>query len=150
MIYLYDTAKKTKGMVLSTDNYTEYLLGFWTLHGDVGDFGMIQNLWKSEVYDIAKYIVKNELQSGAEKKALQECIDGVPTDGLGITSSDLEQLGAESYEQVDGILQSYLNYKANPEPVDDEVLNHPVIKRHLASGFKRNNPFNISRKETGL
>ena len=44
MMYLYNVAQINKGLVLSTDNYTEYLLGFWTLHGDVGDFGMIQNL----------------------------------------------------------------------------------------------------------
>jgi nicotinamide-nucleotide amidase len=41
MVYLYDLAARHRGMVLSTDNYTELLLGFWTLHGDVGDYGMI-------------------------------------------------------------------------------------------------------------
>jgi len=57
MVYLYDLAAKNQGMVLSTDNYTELLLGFWTLHGDVGDYGMIQNLWKTEVYAMSRYIV---------------------------------------------------------------------------------------------
>jgi NAD+ synthase len=59
MIYLYDLAGKHNGMVLSTDNYTELLLGFWTLHGDVGDYGMIQNIWKTEVYEMANYLVAN-------------------------------------------------------------------------------------------
>jgi len=54
MIYLYNLAQQNKGMVLSTDNYTEFLEGFWTLHGDVGDFGMIQELWKTEVYALAQ------------------------------------------------------------------------------------------------
>jgi NAD+ synthetase len=58
MVYLYDLAAKNKGMVLSTDNYTELLLGFWTLHGDVGDYGMIQNLWKTEVYAMSRYLVQ--------------------------------------------------------------------------------------------
>jgi len=35
MIHLYNLASKHKGMVLSTDNLTEYNLGFWTLCGDV-------------------------------------------------------------------------------------------------------------------
>jgi len=60
MILLYDLAGGNDGMVLSTDNYTEYLLGFWTLHGDVGDFGMIQSLWKTEVYDMVEWIRDNE------------------------------------------------------------------------------------------
>lgn len=38
MIHLYDIASIRKGLVMSTDNQTEYQLGFWTIHGDVGDF----------------------------------------------------------------------------------------------------------------
>lgn len=37
---------------MSTDNQTEYQLGFWTIHGDVGDFDPIQDLWKTEVYGL--------------------------------------------------------------------------------------------------
>ena len=39
-----------------TDNQTEYQLGFWTIHGDVGDFDPIQDLWKTEVYGLANYL----------------------------------------------------------------------------------------------
>lgn len=34
MMYLYDIASRHKGLVMSTDNQTEYQLGFWTIHGD--------------------------------------------------------------------------------------------------------------------
>lgn len=50
MMYLYDIASIRKGLVMSTDNQTEYQLGFWTIHGDVGDFDPIQDLWKSNLY----------------------------------------------------------------------------------------------------
>ena len=69
MIYLYNQASKHKGMVLSTDNYTELLLGFWTLHGDVGDYGMIQNLWKTEVYAMAKFMSEEYKNSDQNKLA---------------------------------------------------------------------------------
>lgn len=141
MIYLYDLAQKHRGMVLSTDNYTEYLLGFWTLHGDVGDYGMIQSLWKTEVYAISQYLVNNELTTPEQKKALQDCINATPTDGLGISNSDLDQLGAPTYKDVDEIL---LNYLKSPEKAD---INNPVIKRHFGSEYKRNNPFNLSREQ---
>ncbi len=139
MIYLYDLAAKNRGMVLSTDNYTELLLGFWTLHGDVGDYGMIQNLWKTEVYELAKYIAETECDED-QAIALKSCIDAVPTDGLGITNSDLDQLGAKSYAEVDDILQRYLINN------DKDVENHPVIQRHLKSEYKRNNPLNLKRE----
>jgi NAD+ synthetase len=141
MLYLYELAAKHKGMVLSTDNYTELLLGFWTLHGDVGDYGMIQSLWKTEVYGLAEYLV-SITENPMQKNALQECIDAVPTDGLGITNSDLDQIGASSYQEVDQILIEYLKNSGNKE-----ILNHPVVKRKTASEFKRNNPFNIPRNK---
>jgi len=140
MVHLYNLAQKYKGIVLSTDNFTEYLLGFWTLHGDVGDYGMIQELWKTEVYELSQYLVDNELENPEEKAALQSCIDCVPTDGLGITNSDLEQLGAKTYTEVDTVLFDYVNGKE----VDME---HPVIKRHFGSAYKRTNPLNLKRED---
>ena len=137
MVYLYNLAQQTGGLVLSTDNYTELLLGFWTLHGDVGDYGMIQALWKTEVYELAQWLVENELQ-GSQATALKDTIDAIPTDGLGITGSDLEQLKASSYAEVDKALQTYLN--------EGKILNEQVISRHLRSAYKRTNPYNISRE----
>lgn len=139
MVHLYDLAQKHGGLVLSTDNYTEFLLGFWTLHGDVGDYGMIQPLWKTEVYGLSQYLVDAELSSPKEKDALQRCIDAVPTDGLGITNSDLDQLGVATYTEVDRLLIAYL---ANPNEVDKS---NPVIQRHIRSAYKRSNPLNLGR-----
>jgi NAD+ synthetase len=137
MIYLYNLAQQKNGIVLSTDNYTEYLVGFWTLHGDVGDFGMIQELWKTEVYEMSQWIIENELQSPEEKTALQGCIDAVPTDGLGITSSDLDQLGLATYQEVDIVLNEYMETGINN--------GNALIKRHLNTIYKRENPFNLKR-----
>ena len=151
MIKLYDLAKKTNGVVLSTDNYTEFLLGFWTLHGDVGDYGMIQNLWKTEVYGLANYLMEKYKDSDELYKAasLQECIKAMPTDGLGISESDFDQI--------------YPDYDRNSTPVDvygivDAILlNHlngvimgtelEIIQRHRRTEFKRINPFSIPRED---
>lgn len=139
MIYLYELASKYKGMVLSTDNYTELLLGFWTLHGDVGDYGMIQNLWKTEVYEMARFLAENYTDKNYSD-ALTDCINAVPTDGLGITNSDLEQIGAKSYDEVDNILIKMLQNPNNPD-----LLKSKVVSRKINSEFKRNNPYNIPR-----
>jgi NAD+ synthase len=141
MIYLFDLAHYENGMVLSTDNYTELLLGFWTLHGDVGNYGFIQYLWKTEVYGLAQFLVdkyRNENET-SKAEALQACIDAVPTDGLGITISDFDQIGVSDYMTVDNIL---INYPKGGE----ENTDHPVIQRHLRSEFKRRDPQNIGRE----
>ncbi|MBN1251906.1 MAG: NAD(+) synthase [Bacteroidales bacterium] len=142
MIYLYDLASKHKGMVLSTDNYTELLLGFWTLHGDVGDYGMIQNLWKTEVYEMSR-VLASDLENKNAQKALLDCVTAVATDGLGITNSDLDQIQAKTYEEVDEILIKLLKDENNL----GKLANHPVIERKRNSEYKRNNPFNIPRNK---
>ena len=153
MIYLYDLAQKNKGLVLSTDNYTELMVGFWTLHGDVGDFGLIQELWKTEVYEMIEWLSDNEL-SGKASDSLRCMLDAVATDGLGITSSDLDQLlpdwkeryttTREGYKEVDNILEDWLYGFDENHPARLEE-SHPVISRHLRTQFKRDNPLNLKR-----
>jgi nicotinamide-nucleotide amidase len=149
MIKLYDTARDHDGMVLSTDNYTEFLLGFWTLHGDVGDFGMIQNLWKTEVYGLAGYLSGqfNRLGMFGQADILRDCINAVPTDGLGITNSDFDQLCPEAsemgspvdvYRYIDTLLYDYV--------IERKSAENDVVFRHRATKFKRQNPFNIPRE----
>jgi len=144
MIYLYDLAKINNGITLSTDNYTEYLLGFWTLHGDSFDYGMIQNLWKTEVYELAEELCNEseELIGAATKEpALRACMEAIPTDGLGITESDLDQIEAKTYAEVDQILFEYLYENKK------HYSTHPIIMRHERTHFKRNVPINITRDQ---
>lgn len=140
MTYLFDLAHFYNGMVLSTDNHTELLLGFWTLHGDVGNYGMIQYLWKTEVYGLSKFLVDRYRDNGETDKAdsLQLCIDATPTDGLGITSSDFDQIGVKSYGEADKLLIDYING-------NKDNINHPVIERCIQSKYKRVDPQNIAR-----
>lgn len=136
MMMLYDLAQLYRGLVISTDNYTEFLTGFWTLHGDVGDYGPIMNLWKTEVFNVSTYLLR-ECNSD-QKAALQACIDATPVDGLGISSSDCEQLGVANYYEADKIFESY--FKG-----DSSLEVHPIIKRYHASHYKRVNPIEIKR-----
>jgi len=141
MCYLFDLAHFEKGMVLSTDNYTEFLLGFWTLHGDVGNFGMLQFLWKTEVYGLARYLVNKYKTKGQPdmSDALQACIDATPTDGLGITTSDFDQIGVSDYAEADRILIDYLNGNV-------KLATCPIVKKHLHTGFKRSDPNSLARE----
>ena len=160
MMFLYNLASKYKGMVLSTDNWTEYLLGFWTLHGDVGDYGMIQELWKTEVYEMAEYLIDHDYDFNSDQyTALKDSIDAMATDGLGVTNrGDLGQIMPEfegtsrdGYKEVDQKLKAFLLLKnkalMTPQIIRaiDKMIKDPVIERHLRSHYKRHNPTNIKR-----
>jgi len=151
MINLFNIAKLTHGLVLSTDNYTEYLLGFFTIFGDQGDLGIIQELWKTEVYNISEFLCDNELKGKQSADNLRACINCHATDGLGISKSDLDQImpdwnerhktSREGYKEVDEVLQSYLR--------DGTILpgKDVIVDRYLKTTFKRNHPINILRIE---
>lgn len=138
MMVLYDLAQLHRGMVISTDNYTEYLTGFWTLHGDVGDYAPVQHLWKTEIYSLSTFLLKEENE--AQRAALQSCIDATPVDGLGISQCDCEQLGVPNYFEADKIFTAYFLG-------DTSLREHTLIKRYYASEFKRHNPGCMSRED---
>ena len=167
MIYLYNLASIHNGVVIDTDNLTEHNLGYWTLHGDVGDVCLLHDLWKTQVFKLAKYLYNyytKQLEETFNFKepsttdltnkanAIAKSLALKPTAGLGITDSDLDELGAESYKQVDAILQEILAWKSFTIETswnlknfldDQQMLNIPieiiknVATRHFNSEFKR-------------
>lgn len=175
MIYLYNIASLHGGLVMDTDNLTENNLGYFTIHGDVGDFNPIGGLWKTEVFKLAEYLIDFYRMTGQIDKsiAMFNSWSLKPTAGLGITNNDLEEIGAESYDQVDYILQEILAWKhmtlwIDEVPIDQttpweqrnafleeqQMLDTPikviiaVTDRHFKSEFKRKQlPIKISRDE---
>lgn len=177
MTYLYDLAGTRKGLVLDTDNLTEHNLGFWTIHGDEGDYNPIGGLWKTEVYGLAEWFLKDIKRTfidGADYvpglsekydlivKALETSLALTPTDGNGISSSDLEQIGGKSYFEVDEILvpiveaskkgdfeehRLYMDIRDSGKYSIDTV--DKIYNRFCASKFKRltSRTIKVERKE---
>ena len=152
MITLYDLARKTNGLVLSTDNLSEFQMGFWTICGDVGDYAPLQNIGKGfELPAIARQLdIRNDI------------IVQAPSDGLMITDDDTDeaQLGA-NYKEIDTILYCYLrndnNFKRKLFSViadDIEGANKivKVINRYESNAivYKRNGTIKLQRDVIGL
>lgn len=130
MMYLRNLASIHKGVVLDNDNFTEWNLGFYTIHGDQGDINLgLHYLWKTEIYELANYLLDNIKKDWENRdltdpkyirlknqyKALFESIMLTPTDGNGIdTGGDCGQFGLDNYEQVDDVLRTmYYSYYPN-------------------------------------
>lgn len=151
MIYLYNMASVTGGLVMDTDNLTEHYLGFWTIHGDVADYNPLGGLWKHEVYELCHYAMTHvwpDAESLAHQ-ALRAAYDIMPTDGNGVADGgDMAQIApGHTYTDVDDILASYISVKgdAKAEAEAVERLNatygsetvERVLTRHHRSEFKR-------------
>jgi len=142
MMTVYNEASAIRGLVGSTDNFSELAAGFWTLHGDVGDLAPIQSLNKS--WEVPKL---------AELYGVPvETVEAKPTDGLGISDGDEDQFGF-SYLEFDIVLltlcqqampedrAAILDY-LNPATEDIEKVSR-ILNRIKGSSFKRQNPYNL-------
>lgn len=140
----FGIASQNGGCVASTDNVSEYYLGFWTKHGDVGDFSIIQSLTKSwEIPLLARHL-----------NVPQSIVEATPTDGLGIDAGDEAQIGC-SYLEGDLMFFAILAAaQANDDVSDIEDVRHLlgltedranhvfdcVTGRQRGSWFKRTDP----------
>ena len=140
MMYLYQLASHYKGIVIDTDNMTEHMLGFYTIHGDVGDYNVgISYLWKHEIWDLAE-VLKNYVPKA--KEAIQESINMQPTDG-NCGGTDMDQIApGATYGDVDFILNSLDNRFKYREAIDKcglELVTR-IEDRVIANSYKEELP----------
>lgn len=133
MMYLYNLANYINGLVIDTDNLTEHYLGFFTIHGDVGDFNPIGGLWKHEIYTLATYLYwtyRNKNDS-SKMNALEKAINIKPTDGNGVNDNgDMGQIAPafindnsiDAYAKVDNIIKDYLESFAFGDEMQKQTI----------------------------
>ena len=146
MMSLYHVAGITGGAVLSTDNFSEGWLGFWTLHGDVGDISPIQYVEKGwEEPEMARALGIRE-----------DIITQKPSDGLNVTidDSDEAQLGM-TYKEVGAVIFGYekmLSDELNEEfkTIENDPRIQDIINRHKRTQYKRDGVYEVQRDMTGL
>jgi nicotinamide-nucleotide amidase len=146
MITLYNIASMEKGLVGSTDNFSELAAGFWTLHGDVGDLAPIQSLNKS--WEVPKLAEIYGVPSST--------VFATPTDGLGISNGDEDQFGFSYLEfdivllklcQLDKVINKDLLLKYLEVPDSDIDKVNKILNRIKSSSFKRRNPYNLDHPQ---
>lgn len=151
MLYLYHCASIYDGIVMDTDNYSEHQLGFWTLHGDEGDFNPIGELYKTKIYELCEWLCTEYYVNDNDiRQAIEESYKLTPTDGNGVKmGGDMAQIAPGlTYKEVDRILfaVSIFGYSKNNDIIlkelskekwfDEDIVKN-VINRVKNSSFKR-------------
>ncbi|USS41291.1 NAD+ synthase [Thermococcus aggregans] len=116
MVLLYAHANSRNYLVLGTSNKSEFLTGYFTKWGDsASDYAPLINLYKTEVWEIAKRI-------GVPEKIINK----KPSAGLWEGQSDEDELGI-SYKLLDEILYRLVDLKMEKDKIAEE-LGIPVEK----------------------
>ncbi|MDH5404289.1 MAG: NAD(+) synthase, partial [Candidatus Heimdallarchaeota archaeon] len=100
-VILMYISNKFNLFVLSTGNKSEIATGFCTLYGDtIGARNLIGDLYKTEVYELAKHINKNHIVIP------NSIIDREPTAELNFNQKDSDRL--PEYSELDPILKLFI------------------------------------------
>lgn len=121
MTILFDQAKKQKAMVVGTENKSEHLLGYFTRFGDeASDIEPLRNLYKTQVYQIARYL---NIPLKIIKKS--------PSAGLWENQNDEKEFGF-TYKIADQILSLLYDEKRTIDEVLKKGFSPLVVKKVTA------------------
>ncbi|AHL23034.1 NAD+ synthase [Thermococcus nautili] len=110
MVLLYAHANEKNCLVLGTSNRSEFLTGYFTKWGDgASDYAPLINLYKTEVWEIAKLI-------GVPERIIEK----KPTAGLWEGQTDEDELGI-SYRLLDEILWRLVDLLKDKKEIAEEL-----------------------------
>ncbi|MFC1646956.1 NAD+ synthase [Patescibacteria group bacterium] len=136
MMVLFDQAKKRQALVVGTENRSEHLLGYFTRFGDeASDVEPIINLYKTQVYELARYL-------GVSEKILSKA----PSAGLWPEQTDEKEFGF-TYKDADEIMYLLFDEKKSIDEIIASGIDGEVVKkvkfRIDSNAFKHNLPHKL-------
>ncbi|MEK7597745.1 MAG: NAD(+) synthase [Patescibacteria group bacterium] len=133
MIILFDLAKQINGLVCGTENKSERLLGYFTRFGDsASDIEPISHLYKTQVYQLAKYL-----------KVPKVIINQSPTAGLWDGQTDENDFGF-TYEEADQVLYLVDGRLQDINGIKKKFPNaEKIINRFKDNKFKLKTPYSL-------
>jgi len=133
-VILMAISNQTNSLLLNTSNKSELAVGYGTLYGDMcGAYGVIKDVWKTDVYHLAQY--RNQLSPAIP----EEIIARPPSAELALDQLDTDTL--PPYDILDEILKKYIEQEKSPEEIIglgfDEKVVHKIIHMIYQNEYKR-------------
>ena len=128
-------SNKFGSILLNTSNKSELATGYGTLYGDMaGGLGVIGDLYKMQVYALARYINRNQ------EIIPTNIIDKAPSAELRPDQKDSDSL--PEYNILDPILYQYIERRHGPKEIinmsHDAALVSRILKLVNTNEYKRN------------
>ena len=133
MITLFDFSKKENGLVVGTENRSEFLMGYFTRFGDeASDIEPIQHLYKTQVYQLARHL-------GLPKSI----IDKSPSANLWENQTDEGEFGF-SYAEADKVLYRFFDKHDKLEEIEKDFPNAAkIIDFAKKNSYKHHVPYHL-------
>jgi len=124
-------ANKNNSLLLTTGNKSEIAVGYCTLYGDTnGAFNPIKDLYKTQVYEIARWRNKNFTEFSTLKK-----INVIPENILNknpsaeLKSNQRDSDSIPEYSILDKILELYIDNRKSIKEISEMGFDYEVVKK---------------------
>jgi len=118
-------------MVVTTGNKSEVSVGYATLYGDMnGGYNPIKDIYKTEVYKLAKWRNSNTLSNGMGPSGEVipiSIIEKEPTAELRDGQKDQDSL--PPYDELDDILESLIDYEMSISDIVKRGYKKSLVKK---------------------
>jgi NAD+ synthetase len=144
-VYLMAYSNKFGNLLCTTGNKSEMAVGYATLYGDMnGALAVIGDVYKTEVYRIARHINKNI-------EIIPETIITKPPSAE-LKPNQTDQDSLPEYEILDRILKMYLEESKEYNEILKEIKDEAIVKKVLRlvdlNEFKRKQAAPVLRVST--
>lgn len=124
-LLLFARSNQNDSLVINTSNKSELSVGYSTIYGDsVGAISLLGDIYKSEAYQIAKYINRNY-----DGLIPVDIITRPPSAELRESQVDTDSL--PPYERLDAILEGILSYRLSGKQLVELGFNNEEVERVL-------------------
>lgn len=121
--YLMAISNKLGHLVISTGNKSEAATGYATLYGDmVGGYSLIKDLYKTDVYKVARWINEREGREIIPKRVFEK----PPSAELSPGQKDQDKL--PPYELLDKILTLLIDENRTPDQIVDSGFDRETVE----------------------
>jgi NAD+ synthase (glutamine-hydrolysing) len=123
-------SNKFNALLLTTGNKSEIAAGYCTLYGDMcGALAPIGDLYKTEVYALARHLNAIAAREGASEPIPQPVIDKAPSAELRLGQKDQDSL--PDYSLLDAILGNYIEENRTLEEIVSRGFDRGVVEKVL-------------------
>ena len=117
-------------LVLATGNKSELAVGYSTIYGDaVGGFAPIKDVPKIDVWELSRWRNEHAVANGAVPPIPENSIEKPPSAELRPGQLDSDSL--PDYEELDGILNLYVEHDQSAADIIAAGFNAEVVERTL-------------------
>ena len=151
-VILMSLSNNNKQLLITTGNKSEYATGYATIYGDMcGAFNPIKDIYKTEIYKIARFRNNNiplsiNIKTNVSSALPESLFTKAPTAELSFNQKDSDSL--PEYDLLDKVLNLHIEQKLSHNAIVKLGFDNIVVRKII--GLVKNSEFKRRQAAPGV